>query len=184
MGDPTLQADETIEAETPIAALVLWLCGESYEDNAWLRCTADDCKKLIAKQWTPQHPWVDFESSDGNWDASGLSFEENSGYMAGSACTGEYRYHVNVQPISMEEIASVRVGRVEAVSVEGLLEIVHHARDGLFLDLVDGNEFYNLDKPVSGADYIQHMTDVLAKYGLVPERESHERKDTSLDESG
>lgn len=30
-------ADFVIEAATPLAALGLWLCGESYKDKAWLR---------------------------------------------------------------------------------------------------------------------------------------------------
>ncbi len=47
-----------------------------------------------------------------------------------------------------------------------LVKIALYARDFLFLT-VDSAE-YTLDKEVSGADYIEHMTGILATYGLVP----------------
>ena len=170
--EPTVQGDETIEAETPIAALVLWLCGKSYKD-AWLRCDSVDCSMLMRHNAADNNPLAGerFEASGDTWDADCIEFGDDYVDMTGTHCDGEYHYAVTVRQVSLEEIARLRVLDVDDLSLEALKEIVEHARDGLFLDLVDDQEVYSLDKPVSGADYIQHMTDVLNKHGMVPERE-------------
>ena len=67
------------------------------------------------------------------------------------------------------------VRKVRTLSREALIEIVEYARDGLYLDMdARGREFYSLDKPVSGADYIDHVVLVLEKHGLVPEESNDE----------
>ena len=55
------------------------------------------------------------------------------------------------------------------LSREALIEIAECAQDGLYWDVRGTQEFWNLDKDVSGSDFIEHMTGVLAKHGLEPE---------------
>lgn len=53
---------------------------------------------------------------------------------------------------------------------DSLVDIVRHVQEGLFLDIDDnGQEFINPDKSIEGADYIDHVAQILQAYGLVPE---------------
>lgn len=169
--DPTTQGDEVIEAETPVAALIVWLCGQSYYQKAWLRCTSGDCGRLIrhnaagSDELRGEH----FEASGDTWDAHLFEFGDDYVDMAGTHCDGEYRYSVSVRSVSTEEIA-YEARPVSSLTREQLEKIATYARDGLYLDLVEDREVYNLDKPVSGADYIQHMAAVLEECNLTPTR--------------
>jgi hypothetical protein len=109
-----------------------------------------------------------FEASGDTWDADYIEFATEYADMTGTHCGGEFKYSVTVRPVpvSTKEIACVK--SVKDLDREALEEIVMYARDGLFLDIVGDREVYSLDKPVSGADYIEHMTSILAEHDLVP----------------
>ena len=55
------------------------------------------------------------------------------------------------------------------LSHEALIEIAEYAQGELFWDVCGMDEFWNPDKDVRGSDFIEYMTGVLAKHGLVPE---------------
>jgi hypothetical protein len=71
--------------------------------------------------------------------------------------------------VEIESVVKADVPDVDTLSREALIEIAEYARDGLFLDVGPTGEFYNPEKEVSGADYIEHMSLVLGKHGVVPD---------------
>lgn len=60
--------------------------------------------------------------------------------------------------------------RIKALPREALEEIAHYAVGALWGMSADGRKIYayDLDKDVSGSDFIDHMSGVLDRHGLTP----------------
>lgn len=69
------------------------------------------------------------------------------------------------------------------VDRDALIEIARSARDYLFLDCDQRGDFYSLDKSVSGADYIEHMSMILAKHALEPVDDDSSTKPNDVGDS-
>jgi hypothetical protein len=76
------------------------------------------------------------------------------------------------QRVEIVRVTKLVVRNMRDLSREALVEIAEYARGGLYLDIGLLGEFYNLDKDVSGADFIEHMTNVLGKHDLIPREET------------
>ena len=168
--DTCEHADYVIEAATPMAALAIWLAGESYKKKAWLRCSADDLKRLLALSKNDQ---VEFSTSspgaDGctDWDVHEISYDEGTHVveMCGIANLSEFEFEIRISPdVSKQEITYEPLLSSE-LSRPRLVRIVEHMQNELYRD---ENGAWALDKEVSGADFVDSMGEILRRYGLAP----------------
>ena len=56
------------------------------------------------------------------------------------------------------------------LSHEEAVNIVGRLIDAMYLDADVESEFYDPDKPIDGADFVEAAATILADYGLVPEK--------------
>ena len=167
--DTCEHADYVIEAATPMAALAIWLAGESYKEKAWLRCSADDLKRLLA---LPKNDQVDFSTSspgaDGciDWDVHEIYTDEGAYVVElyGTANLSEFEFEIRISPVSKQEITSEPLLSSE-LSRPRLVRIVEHMQNELYRN-EDG--VWTLDKEVSGGDFVDSMGEILRRYGLAP----------------
>lgn len=170
--EPNEHADYVIKAATPMAAFAVWLTGVSYKEKAWLRCSAGDLERLLA---LPKNDHIDFETSspgaDGctDWNTGEIFYDEDTHVveMDGTANLGEFEFEVRISPaVSKQEItygckAPKQV--LQELTRKELEEVAEYA-----LQLFKEDGVWILGKEWSGADYIDHMTEVLTKYDLAP----------------
>ncbi len=170
--EPNEHADYVIEAATPGAALAIWLAGESYKEKAWLRCSTDDLNRLLALHKNDQ---VDFTTSspgaDGctDWNVNETHYDEDIHVVElyGTANLGEFEFEIRISPaVSKQEITygcGMPKRTLQELTRKELEEVAEYA-----LQLFKEDGVWILDKNWSGADYIDHMTEVLTKYDLAP----------------
>ena len=161
--EPHEYAGYTVGAATPMLALSFWLAGESYKEKAWLRCSNDDLQRLLG---LPKNEHIDFSTTalvegNGDWDVGLIEFDDGAHVveMHGTANLSEFKFEIRISPVSKQEIARIP----KDLSRTELEEIADYAQQ-LFKD--DG--VLTCDKEWNGADFIDHMTEVLTKHGMVP----------------
>lgn len=180
--EPSEHANYVIQAASPMLALSFWLTDVNYKEKAWLRCSTDDLNRLLA---LPKNEQIDFSSVPGadgstDWDVHEIDTYEDIHVveMCGTANLSEFEFEIRISPaVSNVETYGCKAPTqlLQELTRLELEEIVGHAQRFLFFDVIkddgDGSEpirGWYLDKDVSGADYIDHMTEVLSEYDLVP----------------
>jgi hypothetical protein len=174
--------DELIEAPTAFGAFQKWL----YNKDSWLTLSPEAFESLHDR-------WIDDDLSslgwdsvadgkhDTDWETSDLICEptkEDSVSMCGTANCSEFEFEVEVRLVSIQETCECTAPPTDLKNVkrESLAEIASWAQGMLFLHADEGSDdhTWSLDKEVSGADFIDHMTTILSKHGLVPRAASVE----------
>ena len=173
--EPNEHADYVIEAATPMAVLAIWLTGKSNKEKAWLRCSHDDLNRLLSLPKNEHIDLISFSTSspgaDGctDWDINEIYYDEGAHVveMKGTANLSEFEFEVRISPaVSKQEITygcKVPKRSLQELTRKELEEVAEYA-----LQLFKEDGVWILGKEWSGADFIDHMTEVLSKYDLVP----------------
>lgn len=170
----------TMLAQTPIAALAGYLVAD---ERSWLQCSADAFATFLKKSRTFLNNSGRSEMAIMGWDShvdGGDSFK--TGYptdwesswlvedsvadtleLHGTAATGQFEFELSIKPEVSETILEPPV-KVESLSMNNLRAIVGNLRGFLFL----GSKGWELDREVSGADFVEHAAAVFNAHGLAP----------------
>jgi hypothetical protein len=137
------ETDFVIEAPTAMAALVIFVCGESMKDKAWLRCSANAWKSLMTKRGdvTDQSGRSELEimgwdsvedggdSADAgfhnDWETNHLEHdaEAYTAELFGTSCLSEFEFEIRVRPAS--EVSKQETSTLLLVTVSNIDQTFH-----------------------------------------------------------